>query len=74
MRNAKSGMRNKKQKLFAKLFNFKKKEYEEHSTREGYEKFVINLFLCLTEIFRKIKIWKESSIDLQKQPQSQIFV
>jgi|GEM_PF-945904 hypothetical protein len=41
MRNAKSGMRNKKQKLFAKLFNFKKKEYEEHSTREDYEKFVI---------------------------------
>ena len=41
MRNAKSGMRNKKQKLFAKLFNFKKKEYEKHSTREGYEKFVI---------------------------------
>ena len=31
----------KKQKLFAKLFNFKKKEYEEHSTREDYEKFVI---------------------------------
>lgn len=43
MRNAKSGMRNKKQKLFAKLFNFKKKEYEKHSTREGYEKFVISM-------------------------------